>query len=264
MKTLLRALPVVLALILPGCAGTLGVHEGGFNLISLDQEWEMRDDMKREVAKEYKLVHDRQALAYLDQLGREIVAQTNLAGREWDFGIVQDDSLNAFNLPGGLVYVNTGLIAAAESLDQLVGVMSHEVSHGTARHGTQLMTRQIGYSVLVSLLLGRNAGDMEKVLADLVGTGVLMDYSRDAERESDRLGVGYMYRAGYNPKGMSDFFRKLLEMQKRKPSDVERFFMSHPVTEERIAMVDELRAGLPEKTLIHDTAAFQTFRRRFR
>jgi len=252
-------LPAIL--LLAGCAGTLGVHEGGFNLISLDQEWAMREDFRGQVAKESTLVRDPQALAYLNELGREIAAQTDLGGLQWDFGIVRDEAVNAFNLPGGLVYVNTGLVREAESLDELVGVLSHEVAHGAARHGTQLMTRAYGYDLIAGLLLGRDPSAMEAFLAGVAGTGILMDYSRDAEREADRLGVHYMWKAGYEPRGVTAFFGKLLAVQQRKPSDVERFFSSHPVTEERIRNVEAVIATLPPKgTLIHDTAEYHKFR----
>jgi len=252
-------------LLLAGCAGTLGVHEGGFNLISLDQEWAMRDDFRRQVAREMTLVRNPQALAYINRLGREIAAQTDLGGLRWDFGIVRDDAVNAFNLPDGLVYVNAGLIREAESLDQLAGVLSHEVAHGAARHGTQLMTRAYGYEVIAGLVLGRDPGEMERFLASVAGTGILMDYSRDAEREADRLGVEYMWKAGYEPRGMPAFFRKLLATGQRKPSHVERFFSSHPITEERIRNVEAAIATLPAKgTLIHDTAEYHKFRARLR
>jgi predicted Zn-dependent protease len=252
------------ALLLPGLWGcaSLGVKEGGFNLISLDEEWAMRGDMQRQVAQQMKLVNDPRLLAYLNQLGRSLTRQTSLGDRQWDFGIVRDDAVNAFNLPGGLVYVNSGLIRRASALDQLAGVMAHEIGHGTARHGTQLMTRAYGYNLIAALVLGQDAGQKEQILASLVGTGILQNYSRDAEREADHLGVGYAYSAGYDPKGIPDLFRTLLELRQQKPSALEQFFASHPVTEERIATTESQIAGLPHKKLTHDTREYQDFRGR--
>ena len=261
--TAIVVLSVLLASTL-GCASTIGVREGGFNLISLEQEWEMRDDFKKEVAKEFTLVRDRKALQYINRLGMQLVAETNMAEREWDFGIVKDDSLNAFNLPGGLVYINTGLIESADSIDQLVGVLSHEIAHGTGRHGTQLMTRQIGYSTIASILLGEDPGAMKELLAGVVGAGILNDYSRDAEREADRNGFRTMVRAGYNPGGMTAFFKKLLELQARTPSHVERFFSSHPITRERIDSIEEMRKTVTATGLTHDTPEYQRFRKQIR
>jgi predicted Zn-dependent protease len=234
--------------------------EAGLNLISLQQEWQMRDQLHSQVAAEHRLSED----PYLSSLGRRLAAQTELGNLPWSFFVVQDSSANAFNLPGGLVYVHSGLIAEAESLDQLAGVLAHEIAHGSERHGTQLMTRSYGYGLLANLLLGKDPGAGKQLVAQLVGTGILTDYSRDAERAADRLGVATMYRAGYDPDGMSDFFRKLLDVRKRRPSKVEQFFSSHPMTEERIRNVDAEISRLPDRRLTHDTRDYQRFRSRFR
>lgn len=256
---------LVVLIFLASCASTLGVSEGGFNLISADQEWATRDEMHAQVMREMQLVNDRSALDYLNQVGRRIAAQTPLGNRRWDFFIVRDSAVNAFNLPGGLIYVNSGLIAEADSLDQLAGVLAHEIGHGAARHGTQLMTRAYGYNLLASLALGQNPSQARQILAQLVGTGVLTDYSRGAEREADRLGVNYTYRAGYDPHGMETFFQKLQGLRQRRPSKVQQFFSSHPLTEERIANVDAEISRLPQsRSLTHDTRGFQQFRSRFR
>lgn len=223
----------------------------------------MRSDLHAQVQQEQRLVNDRAALQYLNQLGRRIAAQTPMGNRPWDFFIVDDPSVNAFNLPGGLVYVNRGLIAEADSLDQLAGVLAHEIGHGASRHGTQLMTRSYGYNLLASLLLGQDAGQGKRLLAQVVGAGVLTDYSRDAEREADRLGVEYAYRAGYNPKGAADFFRQLLDMRQRRPTKVEQFFASHPLTEERISNVEQAASRYGQRG-IRDTRDFQSFRSRLR
>ena len=244
-------------------AATAAEARGGFNLISMDQEWSMRSDLHNQVQQEQRLVNDRAALQYLNQIGRRIAAQTPMGNRPWDFFIVDDPSVNAFNLPGGLVYVNRGLIAEADSLDQLAGVLAHEIGHGASRHGTQLMTRSYGYNLLASLLLGRDAGQGKRLLAQVVGAGVLTDYSRDAEHEADRLGVEYAYRAGYNPRGAADFFRQLLDMRQRRPTKVEQFFASHPLTEERISNVERAASRYGQRG-VRDTRDFQSFRSRLR
>lgn len=259
---LLPAILLVLAT-LSGCAST-GGQEGGFNLISLDEEWAMRDDLMRQVAREMRVVDDASAVAYLNQVGRRLAGETPLGNRPWDFGIIQDDAVNAFNLPGGLVYVNVGLIRQAETLDQLTGVLAHEIGHGAARHGTQQMTRAYGLNVLAAIALGQDPGASEQVLAQVVGAGVLSNYSRDAENEADQLGVGYAYRAGYDPRGMVLIFRDLLELRSRRPTRVEQFFSSHPLTEDRIQRIEAAVEQLPaRRSLAHDTPDYQRFRSRF-
>ena len=259
------AVATILFALATGCAST-GVSEGGgLNLVSLEEEWRMRDDLHAQVQQEMRLVNDRNALNYVNTVGRRIAAQTPLGNRRWDFYIVQDDRINAFNLPGGLVYVNSGLIEEADSLDQLAGVLAHEISHGAARHGTQLMTRAYGYNALAGILLGRDPGQAEQIVAQLVGSGVLANYGRSAENEADRLGVQYVSQAGYDPRGMLTFFRKLLDERQRRPSQVEQFFASHPLTEQRIANVEAAIASQPRRaSLTRDTRGYQSFRSRFR
>lgn len=257
------AYAAVLTLLLTGFTA-FGAQAAGFNLVSLDQEWGMRDEMHAQVASQARLVNDRAALDYLNTVGRRIAAQTPLGNRQWDFFIIQDSTVNAFNVPGGLVYVNSGLIAEAETLDQLTGVLAHEIAHGASRHGTQLMTRAYGYNLLAGLALGREVSQTEQIVAQLLGTGILTNYSRDAEREADRHGVAYAARAGYDPDGMTEFFRKLLNERRRRPSKVEQFFSSHPLTEERIRIVESEVARLNRGSLTDDTRAYQSFRSRFR
>lgn len=257
---LTAALAAVLMIVVLGCATTAGAR-GDFNLISLDQEWGMRNDLRSQVTQQARVLDS----SYLNTVGRRIAAQTPLGNRRWDFAIVKDSSVNAFNLPGGLVYVNSGLIAEADTLSELAGVLAHEIGHGAARHGTQLMTRAYGYNMLAGLLLGRNPSQGKQVVAQLLGTGILTDYSRDAEIEADRLGVRYTYQAGYDPAGMVGFYGEMLEMRQRRPSKVERFFSSHPLTEDRIRTIQAEASRLPRRSsLTNDTNNFQRFRAQFR
>jgi beta-barrel assembly-enhancing protease len=250
----------VLIVVLLGFAGTAGAR-GGFNLVSLDQEWGMRNDLRNQVASQARVVDS----SYLNTVGRRIASQTPLGNRRWDFAIVQDSTVNAFNLPGGLVYVNSGLIAEADTLSELAGVLAHEIGHGSARHGTQLMTRAYGYNAIAGLLLGRNPSQGKQIAAQLLGTGILTNYSRSAETEADRLGVRYTYAAGYDPEGMVDFYGEMLEMRKRRPSKVEQFFSSHPLTETRIQTIRAEASRLPRRSsLTNDTSNFQRFRSQFR
>lgn len=253
----------LVAALVAGCASVGG--GGGFNLVSLEDEWRMRDDFKRQVESQKRVVRDPAANAYLTKIGRQLVAQTALAGRRWDFQIVDDPTLNAFNLPGGLVYVHTGLIREAETLDQLTGVLAHEIGHGVARHGTQLMTRAYGLEAIAAVVLGQDPSRTEQILARLVGTGVLNDNSREFEREADSHAVRTTHAAGFDPRGISDFFRTLEQRRRREPSKVEQFFSSHPMGAERIRDTEVLIAELPARRgLVDDSREYQSFRARFR
>ncbi len=244
-----------------GCA-TIGL--GDFNLISLDEEWEMGQQLERDVAQQVTLSNDRTLNNYVNQLGQRIVAQTELSGQPWRFHVVQDDAINAFNVPGGLVYVNTGLIAAAENTAELAGVIAHEISHGVERHGTERLTKAYGLNVGAALLLGQDPGVASQIAAQIVGGGAIAKFSRDDEREADRLGVRYMARAGYNPEGMATMFQKLIADRQRSPGSAEQFFSTHPLTEDRIADVRREARKYPQRGLTTNDGQYASIRNRAR
>jgi beta-barrel assembly-enhancing protease len=228
-------------LLLGGCA-TLGL--GGFNIISIEQEWELGREIEEEIAQQLTLSNDAQVVAYLRDLGERVVAGTPMADLDWRFHVVEDDAVNAFNAPGGLVYVNTGLIATAENASELVAVLAHEVGHGVARHGTQRLSQQYGVAVLAGLVLGEDPGLVAEIAASIAAAGTMARFSREDEFEADEMGLRYAPRAGYTPQGMVTFFGRLLEMQEREPGSVENFFSTHPATRERIDRAEGLIAEM--------------------
>lgn len=234
------ALPASTALV-SGCAA---IGLGGFNIISLDQEWELGREIEAEIADQLTLSSDAELNGYVRDLGQRIVAGTPMADREWRFHVVEDEDVNAFNAPGGLVYVNTGLIREAENAAELSAVMAHEVGHGVARHGTQRLSQQYGVAVLAGLILGEDPGLLAEIAASIAATGAMARFSREDEFEADEMGVRFTSDAGYHPEGMATFFGRLLELQEREPGSVERFFASHPATRERIERVEAMIAGM--------------------
>ncbi|HUP19266.1 MAG TPA: M48 family metallopeptidase [Gemmatimonadota bacterium] len=234
------------ALTVAACASA-GVNKGDFNLISYEEEWQLGAQLERDIARQMQLVNDATALNYVNAMGQRIVAQSELAQAPWEFHIVADPQINAFNIPGGHVYVFTGLICAADNAAELAGVMAHEAAHGVARHGTEQYSRAYGTNILASLLLGGNAPLYQQILTSVVANGTFAKWGRDAEREADYLGVIYMYNAGYDPMGMVTMFQELLSRQQRSPSSVEQFFSSHPLTQERIETTRAQVAQLPAR-----------------
>jgi predicted Zn-dependent protease len=245
-----------------GCAST-GVNKGDFNLISYQQEWELGAQLEQDIARLMPLVNDRTALEYITRIGHRIVQQTELAQAPWEFHIVADPAINAFNIPGGHVYVNTGLIEASDNVAELAGVMAHEISHGVSRHGTEQLSKAYGFNIVAGLLLGENPPVYQQIVTQVVGTGTFAKFSRDAERESDYLGVIYMHGAGYDPHGMVTMFQELISRRQSDPGTVQNFFSSHPVTEERIANVRTQIAQLPSRpNLILTDAEFSDIQQR--
>lgn len=217
-----------------GACSSTGVNSGDLNLVSLEEEWQLGAQLSRDLAGQLDLVGDRQANAYIEQLGDAIVAQTELGNLPWEFHIVRDPEVNAFNIPGGHVYVNTGLIGAADNVAELAGVMAHEISHGVARHGTEQLTRAYGLQIVAGVALGENPPVYQQILAQVAGGGAMARFSRGAEEEADDLGVRYMARAGYDPEGLATMFEELLQRRQRSPGSVEQFFSTHPLAEDRI------------------------------
>jgi len=256
------AIVLVTALAL-GCGSTGGA--GDFNLISIEEEWQLGQQLSQDVARQVRFNNDPAVNDYVRSLGQRIVAQTPdpFNRLPWEFHVVDDPSMNAFAIPGGHVYVNTGLIAAAENASQLAGVMAHEISHVTARHTTEQISRQYGLSVLAGLVLGKDPGALSQIAAQIIAGGALARFGREAEREADELGILAMYRAGYDPRGMAAMFRVLLAQQRSQPSRVEQFFSTHPTTEERIRDAERRASELAQRAdLITDEPQFQSIRNR--
>lgn len=224
---------VFTSLVLAGCAA---VDADGVNLISVEEEWEMGQEFEAELAEELDVSRD----PGLTEMGESIVAQTRKSDLPWRFYVVQDETVNAFNVPGGLVYVHSGLIDQAGDEHQIAAVVAHEIGHGVARHGTERLTRQYGLSVLAGVVLGEDPGLVQQIVAEVVAAGTIARFSQAQEFEADELGVRYLAEAGYDPEGMIRLLESLMELQERDPGTVEQFFATHPSTEERISRVREL------------------------
>ncbi|MCU1349276.1 MAG: peptidase [Acidobacteria bacterium] len=255
-----RLLPFMLiALLATGC-GSGGI--GGTSSISLDQEWQLGDQLAAQVAQQVQLSRDSEAVSYVNSVGRRIQAATPLAGRPFHFYIVNDPSVNAFALPGGHVYIHSGLIAQADHANMLAGVMAHEISHVVARHSLKQMQQAQGINVLGSILLGQNPGALQQILAQVVAGGAMARFSRADEKQADDLGLGYMAAAGYDPHGMLEMFQKLASLEKSSPSAVEKFFLDHPVTTDRIHDIENRINQMGRTSGTVDDPQYQAIRRR--
>ena len=245
-----RLLPALcLGLMMSGCLCSggcgEGVNEGDVNLVSLKEEWRMGDRLAGRVAPRLPLLEGGPVRQYVQQMGERVVRQTDLAERPWTFHVVASDQLNAFALPGGHVYVHTGLIEAASTPSELAGVLAHEVAHGTARHSTERLTQAYGLDAVIGLVTGEESGLIERLLTRVGRRGAVAKFSRDDEREADRLGLGYLRRAGYDAGGMVRFFETLLERRQNRPGTLEQFFASHPLTEERLQAARQQLKEMP-------------------
>lgn len=226
-------LPLVLPLLLAGCGSAGGILGGGASSVSLQDEWQLGQQLAAQVAQQTRFVNDRTANAYLRNVGERIHAQTPLANLPFNFYIVDDNDVNAFSIPGGHVYVNRGLVAQADKEDMLASVLAHEISHIVARHALKQMEQANTINTLGTILLG-NAGALAQIAGQIVAGGAMARFSRGDEREADNLGLQYLAAARYDPHGMLDMFQKLLSLENSRPGAVARFFADHPGTQDRI------------------------------
>ena len=259
-----RPAALVAALLLfTGCS-ILNAPGGGVNLISVDDEWQMGRDLSAEVDRQMHVISDPGTDAYLSRLGHDLLAVSNdeLARLEWTFHLVDDDAINAFNLPGGHVYVNTGLVRALTDHAELASVVGHEIGHGLARHGTRQLTKQLGLSALLAIALGDDPSSVEELVAIASAQGTLLKFSRDDELEADRTGIHLLYGAGIDPEGTVDMLKVLAALQEHEPSRMERFLASHPSPATRVGTAEERISTLPPREgLVRQTDAFLRFQR---
>ncbi len=243
-----RPLVLATAFLLAGCA-TTGINRGDFNVVSIDEEWQMGRQLQAEVARQVRLSSDAALNAYVTRMGQRIVAQTEMANLPWTFQVVEDDAINAFNIPGGHVYINTGLIANARNASELAGVMAHEITHGVSRHGTEQLSKQYGVSALLGL-----AGQDPNLLTEIAAGLIFAKYSRGAERESDTYGIRFMTAAGYDPHGMVGLF-ETLQAESGGGNRNLAFLSSHPLTADRIQAARQQIAGmtLPSGLVTNDS-----------
>jgi predicted Zn-dependent protease len=239
-----------------GC-GSGGLGASG-NSVSLDQEWQLGNQMAAQVAQQMQLSNDATAKGYLTAVGERIHAATPLANRPFTFDIVNDPNVNAFSIPGGHIYINAGLIAQADKADELAGVVAHEISHVVARHVIKQVETQQEIGAIGAILLGQNPSGLQQLLAQVIAGGAMARFSRADEKEADDLGLQFMTKAGYDPHGMLDMFQKLLSLEKGGNSTVTRFFADHPGTQDRINDISGKIAKMGNPTGIVDDPAYHS------
>lgn len=218
----------------PGEIGNRDV-DGKVNFYSLEKEIALGKQLAMEVERQAKLVDDPIISEYVNRVGQNLVRNSDVKVPV-SIKVIDSDEVNAFALPGGFFFVNTGLILRADNEAELAGVMGHELAHIAARHGTRQATRgQIANFASIPLLfMGGWTGYAIRQAAGLAVPMTFLTFSRGFESEADLLGIQYLYKAGYDPGSYVDFFEKLQAMEKRKPGTLSKVFRSHPLTEDRI------------------------------
>ncbi len=234
----------------PSMIGKRNINTGIIAKMSGSTEKEVRlgRELAAEVDRQAKFVDDPLITEYVNRVGQNIVLHSD-SKVPFTIKVIDSDEVNAFALPGGFFYVNKGLILAADNEAELAGVMAHEIAHVAARHAVENQTKAnlLEYGALAgSIFLGGIPGLIYQNTAGIGLLGIFMKFSRSAEEEADKLGVQYMYAAGYDPGAMATMFEKLEAKNKKKPGFVARAFSTHPAPPDRRAAALALAARFPE------------------
>ncbi len=217
-------------------------------LVSTDDERELGMEFDSEIAKHARVFSDPYITAFISDLGQRVLQGVDPQTYIYRFRVVQADSLNAFAVPGGYIYFHSGTILQAGSIDELAGVMGHEIAHVTARHYAHRVQEKQIRSLLttIPLIAASVAADQPGVMMTGMALNVAVDlqFSREDEAESDRLGAIYVTRAGFDAGASAFFFERILEESKKYPNDIPPYLFSHPAVEERIAEVRQRAESL--------------------
>jgi beta-barrel assembly-enhancing protease len=241
----------------------------GVNFYSIEHEIALGKGLAQEVERSSKLIDDPVIVEYVNRVGQNLVRNSD-AQVPFTIKVIDSDEVNAFALPGGFFFVNSGLILRAQEESELAGVMAHEISHVTARHGTKQATKgeimQLASIPLILLGPGGWAGYGIYEALQLAIPLSYLKFSRDSEKEADFLGIQYMYKAGYDPNAYVTFFERIQADEKRRPGTIPKFFSTHPPTPDRIeAAQKEIARILPEKDeYIVTTSEFDQVKGRLR
>src|SRR4051812_13671003 len=235
----------------PEMIGKRNINKGLWGKIAAGTESEVKMGrmLAAQVDKEAKFVDDPIITEYVNRVGQNIVLHSD-AKIPFTIKVIDSDEVNAFALPGGFFYVNKGLILAADNEAELAGVMAHEIAHVAARHAMENERKMqvIDYGMLAGVLLGG------PILSNVLYNGggffegmAMLKFTRGAEEEADKLGVQYMWAAGYDPGAMATMFEKLEAKSKKKPGSIAKMFQDHPAPADRRQSAIALAARFPER-----------------
>lgn len=236
--------------------------------VSPDQETAMGEENAREINSQVPIVTDPEINDYVTALGDSIARHTSRSDLDWHFYVVNSHQVNAFSLPGGFVYVNRGLIESTDRLDELAGVLGHEIGHVIQRHSVKQMqsSQKLGVVATLACTLTNvcNSG-LGQAAINIGGSAVIARHSRHDELQADSEAVENVLRVGIDPEGIPALFTVLVNERKYQPTIVDAWFASHPLEESRIQNAKQLIETLgtdQQGGLLQDTPSYHAFRDR--
>jgi len=246
MLKLCQILFLALTFTLCGCATTYNpaTEQREFVFVTTAMEESIGSVVAGNVSTQYKISKDSQKIDRVNEIGRKVASVSDRRDLKYKFSVIEDEDLNAFTTPGGYIYINSGVLAKTSD-DELACVIGHEIGHVAARHIAKKLQAQIGYDILMNIAASRaGPGDLQRA-ASVSFNLIMLGYSRQDESLSDRLGVKYAYKAGYDPYAMITFLEKLKTAEKKSLGPV--FLRSHPYVSERIKMMQLALPAITDK-----------------
>ena len=251
-------LPILLAL---GCATTPGRD---FSLLSTEQEIQLGNQAAAQVEEKEKILADPALQAYVNHIGERLIWATPRQDVTYAFTVIDaPKTVNAFALPGGHMYIYSGLLKMCENEAELASVMAHEIAHVSAYHHGETLTRHLiiqgGAEVATALIGGKEPSKLVTEATKLFTMGVTARFSREQERQADEIGMDILYRAGYRPDAMIGFMHKLHEHASKAGARPLPIFASHPPTEERIHLLNALVQRYPKEQRLRNPLYAQRY-----
>lgn len=230
-------------------------------VISDEQEVELGDRFKDEILADtdnYPRYEGERVNEFIDSLGKVLAdIQKDRDTLVFSFTVIDDDEqINAFAIPGGHVFVYTGLLLASDNLAEVAGVLAHEIGHITMYHGRNLLMKQTAFGLVETILLGDDSASVGRAVTDLLGNMAFLKFSRDNEFQADSCSVAYTARAGINPLGMKSFLQTLRDEHGDSP-DIFEPFSTHPPLKDRIDHVEDVIEDTPGASMDSDERLFE-------
>jgi predicted Zn-dependent protease len=232
----------------PALIGKRDINKGQLQFYSLEREAAIGRQLAAEVDRSSSIINDPVISEYVNRIAQNLVLHSD-SKVPFTIKVIDSDDVNAFALPGGYLYVNRGLLEAADNEAEVAGVIAHEIAHVAARHGVEQASKGelLNYASIPLIFMGGWGGYIVQQVAGLAVPLTFLKFSRGAEKEADRLGAQYMWASGYDPNALITFFEKLQAKDKKKPGTLAKVFSSHPMTGDRITEVRELIARFPDR-----------------
>ncbi len=237
---------IAVSFLTSGCATVYNpaTEKKEFVFITTPMEVALGQNTAMQVAKQYAFIKDPQQVSKITEIGEKLAKVSDRTDLKYHFAVVNDKEINAFTMPGGYIYINSGLLEITND-DELACVIGHEIGHVAARHIAKKLQAQLGYDILMNIALqNANVRQMQQAV-DLTFNLATLGYSREDELLADKLGAKYAYKAGYDPHAMITFLKKLQAKDKSDMGPV--FLRSHPYTSQRIQLMEKAMPSIISK-----------------